>query len=339
MKKITRRNFLKKVGLLTVSTSIPSFFVTPVFGKGDTNTQKFCRTLPLMNTYVTITVYDNSRYRAQEAMDKAFSKMKALINIFNRFDKNSHVSWLNQNKRLTDVPEELLNVLMRAKSITKLSNGKFDITVLPLLEIIEYEYKIHGHFPEPKLIKEVLPYVGWKNISISKRKIELSSQSKITLDGIAKGYIVDQGAEILKKSNIKHALIDAGGDIKTIGGKDRLQGWKIGVEDPTGRKRCITTVRLSNMAIATSGNYRNFFDQSKRVFHIIDKKGSMSPQRTISCSVIAKNACIADGLATGLFALAPEEATEVANNLNIPIFVVTHGNRTFSSNTWRYFTG
>lgn len=208
---------------------------------------------------------------------------------------------------------------------------------MPLLETIEEELRVHGKFPQLEEIREILPYVGWENIHISPKKITLSKETKITLDGIAKGYIVDQAAEVISKYGIKHALIDAGGDIRLIGDKDGKQKWTIGIEDPHMEKKYIQTVKLSHLAIATSGNYRNYFDHSKKIFHIIDKDLDLSPQRTISCTVMSKTACLADGLATGFFCLSPEKAVKVANELNLPILMVTHGERCLSSNTWEKF--
>ncbi len=337
-KKYTRRECLKILGFLSISSTIPFLSVEPVFSSEFLKLKEISRTLPLMNTYVTITIYDESRDRAIEAQSKAFSRIKQLIKIFNRFDPNSHVGFLNENKKLNDVPFELYDLLLKAKSISKLSSNKFDITILPLLELIEEEVKIHGHFPEIKDIEEVLPYVGWENLSISPKKITMAKGTKITLDGIAKGYIVDQAAEVLKRCGIKHAIIDAGGDIRAIGNKDEHRSWKIGIEDPDMEKKYIQIINLSNLAIATSGNYRNFFTPSKKLFHIIDKEMVVSPQRTVSCSVIAKKACIADGLATGLFCLSPEKSVQIANELNIPLFTVAHGKRFFKSYSWTKFS-
>jgi len=333
----SRRYCLKVIGLLSASTLFPNFFVKPVFSSTTPKLKKISRTLPLMSTYVTITIYDTSLDRAYDAREMAFAKIKELINIFNRFDNNTQLSYLNKNKKLTDIPPDFLKLLKQAKEVAKITSTKFDITVLPLLELIENEIKTHGHFPSPKLIQEILPYVGWKNIHISSKEITLSSESKITLDGIAKGYIVDQAAEVLKGFNVRHAIIDAGGDIRCVGAKGDSP-WIIGIEDPYLKKEYIQTIKIKDLAIATSGSYRNFFDSAKKHFHIIDKQGVISPQRTISCSIICKNATLADGLATGFFAISPEESLALANHYNIPIFILTHGGRIFTSNLWNNFT-
>ncbi len=335
-KKYTRRNCLKFMGILSASTLLPNFFIQPAFSKTSPNIKKFSRTLPFMSTYVTIIIYDPSWQKAQEAQEMAFKKIKELINVFNRFDDNAQIGWLNKNKKLTEFSPHILTVLNRAKYISKFTSGKFDVTILPLLETIKYEIEFHGHFPSPKIINEILPSIGWNNLHVDPQKITLSADSKITLDGIAKGYIVDMAAEVIKSYKIRHAIIDAGGDIRAIGAKPNSP-WIIGIEDPYLEKKYIRIVKLKDLAIATSGDYRNFFDPNKRFYHIIDKQGRISPQRTMSCSVIAENATTADGLATGLYLFAPEESMRLANKNNIPILMVTHGRRTFVSRAMRNF--
>ncbi len=335
--KYTRREYLKVLGGLCLCSTIPKFFITPAVAQNRRNLQKVQKALPLMSTYVDITIYDESRERAYAAMEQAFNKIKELIAIFDRFDNNSHVSYLNKYKRLTEAPYELKEVLKISKKVGEITSYKFDITILPLLEEVEKEIKVHGPFLEPKRLAEITPYIGWENLKINGNKIELSAESKITLDGIAKGYIVDQAVDVLRKNNISHAIIDAGGDIRALGGKTENMAWNIGIENPDGSGSVLKTVKLKDMAIATSGNYRNFFDKSKRFFHIIDKKGAISPQYISSLSVISRSACVADGLATGLYLFPPAKVISLANNYNIPVMIITTGNNIFTSNKWDNF--
>lgn len=335
--KYTRREYLKILSGLCLCSTIPRFFITPAVAQKTKSLHMIEKNLPLMSTYVNITIYDESRERAYLAIEQAFNKINELISIFNRFDEDSHVSYLNKHKKLTDVPYELKEVLKISKKVAEVTSYEFDVTILPLLEEIENQIKVHGHFPEPKKISEITPYIGWDNIKIKPNKIELASESKITLDGIAKGYIVDQAVDVLRRNNITHAIINAGGDIRALGGKSNNTAWHIGIENPDGTGTILKTVHLKDMAIATSGNYRNFFDKSKKHFHIIDKKGAISPQQISSVSVISKNACLADGLATGLFLLPPDKAISLADKYNLPVMIVTRGNSIHISNHWRNF--
>ncbi len=337
VRSIHRRDCLKFLGAVVAASVTSPFFVSPARAQ-ITNLKRVVRTLPLMSTYVTITIYDSSRERALEASYAAFAEIERLIAIFNRFDKNALVGSLNESKKLTDVPPELLEVLSLSHQVYKFTRGRFDITVLPLLEITKSRYEVSHRFPTYKEIKELLPYVGWNNLSISRKKITLTSGAKITLDGIAKGYIIDRAAELLRSKGIKYALIDAGGDIRAVGDKGGSL-WNIGVEDPTGQKQYVQRIRIKDISVATSGNYINYFDPSKRHFHIINIKNGSSPSRITSCSVIAKKAVMADALATGLYLFQPERAISLANEKEIPVAILTHGDRLFASSYWKGFVG
>ncbi len=332
-----RRDCLKFLGAVVAASISTPFFISPADAQV-ARLKRVVRTLPLMSTYVTITIYDNSRERALEASYAAFAEMERLVNIFNRFDKNALVGFLNDTKKLTDVPPELLEVLSLSHRVYRFTGGRFDITVLPLLEITKSRYEVSHCFPSYREIQEILPYVGWKNLSVSRKKITLTSGAQITLDGIAKGYIVDRASEVLRDKGIKYALLDAGGDIKAVGDKGGTL-WRIGVEDPTGQRQYVQRVKIKDLAIATSGNYINYFDPSKRHFHIINIKNGSSPSRITSCSVIAKRAVMADALATGFYLFQPEKGISLANEKGIPVAILTHGDRLFVSSSWKGFVG
>ncbi len=115
-KRYTRRDCLKILGLLTAASTFSIVSVEPVFSREFDKLKKVSRTLPLMSTYVTITIYDQSKERAVKAQEMAFSKMKKLIDIFDRFNPNSHISYLNENKTLNDVPPEFSDLLKKNPS-------------------------------------------------------------------------------------------------------------------------------------------------------------------------------------------------------------------------------
>ncbi len=336
-KKIHRRECLKFLGVMAAASLTAPLFISPVRAQVS-SLKKVVRTLPLMSTYVSMTIYDTSRDRALEACYAAFAEIKRLIRIFDRFDKNALVGSLNETKRLLDVPPELEEVLSISRDVYDFTGGRFDITVLPLLELTKGRYEIDHHFPSYKEIQEILPYVGWHNLSIGKGKITLTSGAAITLDGIAKGYIIDRAASVLRERGIRYALINAGGDIRAVGDKGGSL-WRIGVQDPTGARRYVQRVKIKDLAIATSGSYINYFDPSRRHFHIINIKNGSSPQRITSCSVIAPRGVMADALATGLYLYEPEDAIGLANASNIPVAIITHGDRIFTSSRWRQFVG
>ncbi len=336
---MNRRQCLKLLGLGGLGILFTGFTLKPAVAQIEKSKLKcFSKTLPLMDTYVEITVWDKSYNKACEATERAFSKMKKLISIFNRFDPNSYVSWLNTYGRLNDLPSDLYNLLKISRYVHEITSYKFDITVLPILELTSYYLENQNSVPDKNLIEEVLECVGFKYVNFNKKKVSfLRKGVMVTFDGIAKGYIIDKAIEELKRFGISYGLINAGGDIRAIG-SDRDKPWIIGIQNPENPDKIIQKIALVDLAIATSGNYENFFDPKKIHYHIIDEKTGFSPLMVTSCSVIAKSAALADGLATGLFVNAPKNAIRLVANLKgVEAEIITNGNRIFRSTGWRNF--
>ncbi len=334
-----RRDFLRVLGTGGAIFLSSTFFLTPRFCFARTKKlETFSKTLPLMNTFVEITVMDISYDRACEATERAFVKIKELINIFNRFNPNSCVGLLNSVGYLNDVPGELYEVFSISKQLFEITQRGFDITVLPVLDLVSFYTKKNGSMPETKLLEEAMACVGFEYVKFDHRRIRFSRQGvMVTFDGIAKGYIIDKAAEELKNCGISYGLINAGGDLRAVGGKGE-KPWIIGIQDPEEPGKIIQKVAIKDVAIATSGNYENFFDPRKIHHHIIDEKTGFSPINTISCSVIAKNAIVADGLATGFFVSQPLKVVKCSERLNgVAVEIITRGNRMFTSTNWKGF--
>ena len=331
---MNRRQWLQAAGLVGVGLAAPSIVLRPRAASGQKALRRVSRTQPLMGTLVSITVLDPSEEKAREARDRAFSAMEDLLPIFNRHDSSSFISGLNQNEVLRDVPPELNRVLEQSRVLYRLSDKAFDITILPLLEMCSRTHTGSG-YPEWSAVQEKLALTGWDKISRSASQIRLRPGTQITLDGIAKGYIVDRAAETLRAHGVAGALINAGGDIRAVGGKQGSP-WQIGVRDPEGQERPVQTVMLRDLAVATSGSYERFFDPSGRHHHLIDRARGDSPRRTVSSTVIAPSAMLADGLSTSFFILQPERSLKLAEKLkHIEAHIITRGGRSFSSSGWK----
>jgi thiamine biosynthesis lipoprotein len=141
----------------------------------------------------------------------------------------------------------------------------------------------------------------------------------ITLAGVAKGYAVDKAIEALSQRNIRHAVVNAGGDIRLLGGKTETIPWKIAIRDPKNKTRIITTVDLYDQAIATSGTYHRSFND------IINPKVGRPAQGVLSSTIIAKKAMDADMLATCMFVLGAEKGRGLLGRLDgAKAFVITN---------------
>jgi thiamine biosynthesis lipoprotein len=158
--------------------------------------------------------------------------------------------------------------------------------------------------------------VGSSHIDVGWRRIHLQRDGmRVTLDGIAKGFIVDGIAETLERHGIRRYLINAGGDIRSRRTKEDGQPWEVAVQDPDGQPAFADTIPLTSGAVATSGSYVIHFDPDQAFHHIVDARIGDSPRHTASVSVVAPTAMAADALATSIFVLGPHNGIDLVERL------------------------
>lgn len=279
----------------------------------------------MMDTWVTITVYDRNPNVAEAAIATAFARMEAVERVASIYDSQAEAFRLNETARSDDPSPELWELVEVSKDYYTLTDGTFDITVEPLLNLWRYKEGAEQQFWEldPEIqeqaIAAALALVGADRITLftdPHRSIVLESEMKITFGGIAKGYAVDQGLNALRTSGIAHALIDAGGDIGVFGGKPDGVKWELALRNPRDSEDSLVRFVLTNGAIATSGNYERFFDREAKVGHIMNPRTGYSSHASSSASVVAETCMQADALATAMFVLGPQDGIELANSLD-----------------------
>jgi thiamine biosynthesis lipoprotein len=330
-------------------------------------------TRPSMGTLVSITAVDASRDRIQEAAGRAFQDMDRVVGLLNRYDPDSAVSYLNAEGRIPGPPEELSLVLSQALSYHQASGGAFDPTVQPLVDLFR---KAGGRAvgsagkkgapenpvlpstgagshesgtcpggkgagswrpPSEVQIQEALSFVDASALKLAPRDIRFSRPGMgITLDGAAKGYVVDRMAEVLEAHGLAHFLIDAGGDIRGRGLREDDRPWQVGVRDPGGQRRLPDVISLGGRAVATSGSYELYFDPEGAHHHLVDAGRGASPRHNQSVSVLAPSALQADALATAVFVMPPDEGLAFIDAfLHCACLIVDREGREFRSSRWR----
>jgi len=263
-----------------------------------------------LGTFVTVTVIHPDRTEGISALCAAFDEVHRIHHLMNAHQQSSEVGALNREGYYEDASDDTIHVIQRANSFSERFEGTFDITVLPLLKLWE-ENVSKDKIPTEAEISERLELVNYKNVFIEGRNVRFRKQGMgITLAGVAKGYAVDKAIEVLSRSHIKHALVNAGGDIRAIGGKDENIPWRIGIRDPKHKTRIIAAVELYDQAIATSGTYRRSFSD------ILNPRVGRPAQGVLSSTVIARTAMDADLLATCAFVLGAEKGMESIGKLD-----------------------
>ena len=299
---------------------------------------KVSRTRLAMGTFVSMTIIHSSRDQAEVAMGQAFEEIDRLTGLMNRFDDATAVGQLNRQGYLKEVPPEVAEVLDGALGLYRRSRGIFDISVKPMVDLFKENFdgqKITP--PAASKLKQAFELVGSDKIEFDRRTVRFKIPGMgITLDGIAKGYIVDRASKILENHNIGNHLINAGGDIRMMGLRADKKPWTVAIEDPLKRKSYPDIVRLTNGAIATSGNYEIYFDREKMFHHIVDPRTGLSPDANTSVSVVAPSTMEADGLSTSVFVMTPVQGIRFIDSLpGRECLVISKGDEKFTSAGWK----
>ncbi|MDH3497068.1 MAG: FAD:protein FMN transferase [Gemmatimonadota bacterium] len=302
----------------------------------DRHATKVTSTRPAMGTLVSVTAIADSRLRAEEAIGRSFAEMDRLIGIFSRYESASAICVLNAEGRLEGPPTELAHVVAQARHHHRWSAGAFDVTVAPLVDLFRGVGGPAPHPPTAAELREARALVGFEHVTSSERRIGFARPGMgMTLDGIAKGYIVDAMARHLEHRGVRRYLINAGGDIRAAGTKEGRRPWTVAVQDPAKRGAYPDTIHLHDGAVATSGSYEIYFDRDGRFHHIVDAQAGRSPDRSTSVSVIAPSAIAADALATAIFVMAPAEGMAYVETLpGCACLIVDRHGRPWKSSGW-----
>lgn len=251
------------------------------------------------------------------------------------YKPDSELSVINRNHSTVwqPVSAALLKVLTTAQQISRLSAGAFDITVAPLVNLWGF-----GPAPRPKTlptqdqIAELLRSTGYRYLRLQAQPPAVAKRLpalQLDLSAIAKGFAVDQVADYLQNLGRKNFLVEIGGEVRGSGSKSQGKPWQVAIEMPVSGQRTINRViALRNRALATSGDYRNYFEKNGvRYSHTINPTTGFPIRHALaSVSVLATNTMLADGLATALMVMGPDQGYVLATNQGIAArFLIRQG--------------
>ncbi|MEJ2134309.1 MAG: FAD:protein FMN transferase [Desulfofustis sp.] len=272
---------------------------------------------PMMGTIVNLVVCGEDEGSCRHGIEACIERMETLSMMMSTYVSDSPLSELNRFGTLNDAPQELVEVFKFAIELSELTDGAFDPTVLPLVGLFK-EVRKTGKLPDQEKVKEILQVVDYRHIVVENNTTVKYSKPGVTatLDAVAKGYIVDRGIEVLQGLGFSNAFIEAGGDLMVVGHRYDGKPWKIGIRNPRSDDlKKMTTIEMSDRAIATSGDYMQYFTDDKKIHHIIDPRTGFSPVRTASSSIIAPTVAWADGLATAAMVLDPDQSIALLETL------------------------
>jgi thiamine biosynthesis lipoprotein len=272
----------------------------------------------IMGTRITVEVWADDAAKGNQAIDAVLDEMRHIDETMSTYKPTSEVSQVNA--RAADGPmhisKELFDLLTAARQYSEITDGAFDITYAS----VGYLYDFRKHVrPDDAQIAQALPAINYRHVILdpANQTVKFSQKGvRIDLGGIAKGYSVDCGIDVLKGLGYTRAYVGAGGDSRIIG--DRFgKPWMVGIRDPMkGEGNVIARIPLVDAAISTSGDYERFFEEKGvRYHHIIDPHTGHSASKVRSATVIGPYATRTDGLSKTAFVLGPDKALEIYNRL------------------------
>jgi thiamine biosynthesis lipoprotein len=273
----------------------------------------------IMGTRITVELWADDKDKAEQAIDAVLDEMRHVDDSMSTYKPASEVSQVNAKAAdgAMHISRELFDLLVTAKEYSVLTDGAFDITYASVGYL--YDFRRHVH-PDEAQIGKALPAVDFRHVLLDPKgqTVRFSQKGvRIDLGGIAKGYSVDRGIDVLKSRGFTRMYVSAGGDSRIVG--DRFgKPWMVGIRDPRrGEGEVITRIPLVDAAISTSGDYERFFEEDGvRYHHIIDPHTGHSASKVRSATVIGPYATRTDGLSKTAFVLGPEQAMEIYNRID-----------------------
>ncbi len=311
------KRFCRLLGLLLLLPGI-CLSATPEYHlEHDSNKISVQRNVSKMSTRVEFTILAEDKIRANKAIDLAIAEVDRISALMSEWTKDSTVSAINlaAGKHPVLVQEELFRLLLEAKKLSEITRGKFDITFAGIGKLWDFR---KAEIPLAEKITAAIKLVDYKkfHLNVNNRTAYLEKRlMKIGLGGIAKGYIVDRAAQVVRQAGFTEFSINAGGDLYVSGDKGGKQ-WRVGIQSPRDKKAMLAVIPIANTAVATSGDYERFFMfDGQRYSHIIDPQTGYPANKSQSVTVLAPRAYQADALATGVFVLGPEEGMKLIESL------------------------
>jgi thiamine biosynthesis lipoprotein len=270
----------------------------------------------------------------QSSIDQELAAINASMSTYlddseiNRFNDLPPGQWFEPGAAM-------LEVFKQARQVSIASDGAYDVTVAPLVDLWGFGPQRHSNPPQQEQIEQALLTVGQQYVELDSRG-RLRKQRPLQLDfsSIAKGYAVDRLSMLLSDQGIERHMVEIGGEIRVQGLSPRGSPWRIAVEQPDPRAAAPAAVlEFTDVAVATSGDYRNFFEVDGISYsHTIDPRtGRPVLHELVSVTVIQPSAALADAWATALAAIGPAAALALAESEQLPVFLISRQGEGFSS--------
>ena len=300
---------------------------------------QFKKNIRLMGNQFEFTLIDENENNANETFEIAIQEIKRIETLLTTFSDTSITYKINENAGISavSVDDEVFQLIKRCQFISKITQGAFDISYGSLdKRFWNFDLNMTS-LPDPKVAKKTVELINYENILLDETHKTVFLKNKgmrIGFGGIGKGYAAEMAKKKLIENNVLNGIVNASGDLTAWGFQENGEAWTIGVADPNQRKSIFSTFKITNKAVATSGNYEKFITiNNKRYSHTIDPKTGYPISGIKSVTILAENAEIADALATPVTVMGIEVGMDFINQLKtIGCIIIDDNNKSYFSN-------
>ncbi len=296
------------------------------------------KTLKLMGSRFDITVVAVNEELGYINIDEAVAEITRIEKLISSWDQASETSLINRNAGIQPVKVslELFKLIERAKQISEITDGAFDISYASMDEIWKFDGSMK-RMPSEDDIKKSVARVGYRKIILNEEDHTVFLKQpgmKISFGAIGKGYAADKAKELLVANQVVAGIINAAGDLTTWGTKVSGEKWLIGIANPLSKDKIFSWLPIVESSVATSGNYEKYvIFEGKKYTHIIDPRTGYPASGINSVSIFAKSAELCDALATAVFIMGKEAGISLINQLGgTELILVDDQNKIYKSN-------
>lgn len=299
--------------------------------------EAYTRTLKLMGSRFDITVVANTKKEGGAFIDMAVNEVTRIEKLISSWDPNSQTSEINRNAGIQPVvvDQELFQLIKRAMSISKLTDGAFDISFASLDKVWHFDGSM-TEMPSEENIKASVAKVGYKNIILNEKDhsvfLKLTGM-KIGFGAIGKGYAADKAKALLVEKGVCAGILNASGDLDAWGKQPNGEDWMVAIINPLNKEKVFSWMPIHNSAVVTSGNYEKYVRFNNTLYtHIIDPRTGYPATGILSATIFTENAELADALATSIFVMGVDTGLDFINQLKgVECIIVDANNKILTS--------
>lgn len=304
-----------------------------------TGQQAVTRVVKLMGNRFEITVVSDNVACAEKNIDDAISEISRIEKLLTTFNEESQTASINSMAGIAPVKvdNEVFDLIHRSLKISSLTQGAFDISYGSIdKKLWNFDVRMTS-LPSAQIARESVRLINFRNVILDEKESTVflkEKEMRIGFGGIGKGYAADKAKTILQRQGVQSGVVNAAGDLVTWGTQADGKPWTVGIASPNAGLKPFSFLEISNMAIATSGNYEKYaVIDGKKYSHTIDPKTGLPVSGIKSVTIICPSAELADALATPVMVMGVKAGLHLINQLkNVACIIINDDDRIFTSN-------